>query len=239
MWVSSGRLWCNILSKQVIHTSPHPPPHHLYVPPPPHSLCSSSVTRWLTVSSPWLIFSCCPWVSFLMAWRSFSNILIFRSSSPSRSSTLQVPCPRPGDTLGAGGLGAGEAGEAGRRLPGAAAAGGEEALPAVGAGALTVFPPGLPPLLLPVLLLLPLEPRDESVRFSAAGPISACKRGRRETQVKQVFKNIKDKKDVKRDNNRNAVKRRKLKTTSWEIFDESSRVLVSTGFSGDRLYRIE
>lgn len=152
-----------------LYSPPPPPPLYL---PPGYSLCSSSVTRWLTVSMPWFIFSCWPCVSFRIAWRSFSNIFIFLSSSPSRSSTLQVPFPRPGEALD-GDLGAGEAGEAGRRPPGAAAAGGEEALPTGGAGALPALPVGLllPPTLPPV-------PAGVSVRFKAAGPISACNRGR-------------------------------------------------------------
>lgn len=82
-----------------------------------------------------------------------------------------MPFPRPGEALD-GDLGAGEAGEAGRRPPGAAAAGGEEALPAGGAGALPALPVGL---LLPPLLPVPA---GVSVRFKAAGPISACNRGR-------------------------------------------------------------
>lgn len=148
-----------------IHLLLHLFSHHSFYPalPPPHSLCSSSVTRWLTVSMPWLIFSCSPCVSFLMAWRSFSNIFIFRSSFPSRSSTLQVPFPRPGEPFD-GALGAEEEGDAGRRPPGGCAAGEEEELPVGGAGAL--LPAGL----------LPLLPPDVSVRFKAAGPISACRR---------------------------------------------------------------
>lgn len=80
----------------------------------------------------------------------------------------------------AGGLGAGEAGEAGRRPPGGAGAGGEEEPVLVGeAGAFPVLA-AAPVLLLPllplllVLLVLPV-PTDESVRFKAAGPISACR----------------------------------------------------------------
>lgn len=81
-----------------------------------------------------------------------------------------MPFPRPGEALD-GGLGAEEAGEAGRRPPGAGAAGEEGALPAAGgAGALPVFPGGLLPLVLPLVLT------DESVRFKAAGPISAYRR---------------------------------------------------------------
>lgn len=94
-----------------------------------------------------------------------------------------MPFPRPGEPL-AGGLGAGEAGEAGRRPPGEAGAGGEEpglvgeagAFPVLAAAPVLLLPllPLLPVLLvLLVLLVLPV-PTDESVRFKAAGPISAC-----------------------------------------------------------------
>ncbi len=84
-----------------------------------------------------------------------------------------MPFPRPGEALDEG-LGAGEAGEAGRRPPGGAAAGGEEALPVGGAGTLPVLPAAvlLPELLLLLLLLL----LPVSVRFKAAGPISAYNR---------------------------------------------------------------
>lgn len=134
-----------------------------------YSLCSSSVTRWLTVSRPWSIFSCWPCVSFLMAWRSFSSILIFLSSSPSRSSTLQGPFPRPWEALDDG-LDAGE--ETSRRPPGEAGPGCKELLPEGRAGAFPVLPSRL--LLLPLLLLLLPVPVDVSVRFKTAGPISAC-----------------------------------------------------------------
>lgn len=77
-----------------------------------------------------------------------------------------MPFPRPGEALD-GGLGAGEAWEVGRRLPGVAAEGVEEAPPVGGVGDLTVLPAGL----------LLLEPMDVSVRFKAAGPISACGEG--------------------------------------------------------------
>lgn len=76
------------------------------------------------------------------------------------------------------GLEAGEAGEAGRRPPEGAPPGWEEAPPLGGAGAFPVFPVGLLPLLPPLLLLL-LVLTDVSVRFKAAGPISACSREQR------------------------------------------------------------
>lgn len=138
------------------------------------SLCSSSVMRWLTVSRPWLIFSCWPCVSFLIAWRSFSNILIFLSSSPSRSSTLHVLFARPGGAFDEG-LEAGEAGEAGRRPPGGAPPAWEGAPPAGGVSVFAVLPCEPPPALL-------LLPRGESVRFSTAGPISACNRAEKNDQ---------------------------------------------------------
>lgn len=114
-----------------------------------------------------------------MACLSFSSIFIFLSSSPSRSSTLQVLFPRPGGPL-AGGLEAEEPGEAGRRPPGADPADREEVLLEGGAGALPV----LPAVLLPLPLLLPplFTPTDVSVRFKAAGPISACRREIRNTR---------------------------------------------------------
>lgn len=129
------------------------------------SLCSSSLTRWLAVSKPWLIFSYWPCVSFLMACRSFSSIFIFLSSSPSRSSTLQRAFPRPGTPLAEGF----EAEEPGRRAPWPTAAGpwgGGLALPVAGVGGLVATG-------VPLLLLVPV---DVSVRFRAAGPISAWKR---------------------------------------------------------------
>lgn len=152
--------------------------------PAEDSLCSSSVMRWLTVSRPWLIFSCWPCVSFLIDWRSFSNILIFLSSSPSRSSTLHVLFARPGVAFDEG-LEAGEEGKAGRRPPGGAPPLWEGAPPAEGVFA--ALPCELPP---PPLLLPPpppplLEPRDESVRFKAAGPISACSRAEKNKQAER------------------------------------------------------
>lgn len=108
-----------------------------------------------------------------MAWRSFSSIFIFLSSSPSRSSTLQGPFPRPGVPL-AGGLGPGAAGGAGRRPPGGPGAGGEEPLLEGEAGVLGALTGGLPPLF-PLLLVAAVAPADVSVRFKAAGPISACR----------------------------------------------------------------
>lgn len=87
--------------------------------------------------------------------------------------------PRPGEALDEG-LEAGEDGEAGRRPPEGAPPGWEEAPPLGGAGAFPVLPVGLllplPLPLLPLLLLLLLVLTDVSVRFKAAGPISACSR---------------------------------------------------------------
>lgn len=141
--------------------------------PPIDSLCSSSVTRSVTLPMPWLIFSCWPCVSFLMACRSFSSIFIFLSSSPSRSSTRQVPF-RPEEPLEEG-LGPEVAGEPGRRPPGDDAVDGTGAFPELPVGLL------LPP---PLVLLLPPPPAptNVSVMFKAAGPISACKENRKITQ---------------------------------------------------------
>lgn len=71
-----------------------------------------------------------------------------------------MPFPRPGDPLD-GGLGLGDAADAGWRPPGAGAAGVEEELLVGGVGAALAAG------------LLPLLPTDVSVRFRAPGPISA------------------------------------------------------------------
>lgn len=159
---------------------------------PTDSLCSSSVTRSVTLPMPWLIFSCWPCVSFLMACRSFSSIFIFLSSSPSRSSTLQVPF-RPEEPF-EGGLGPEDAGEPGRRAPGTD---GDGAPPGNGTGAFPDVLVGLllppPPLLLVLLLPPPPAPTDVSVRFKAAGPISACKgkRGNNSVGAKLAERDLK------------------------------------------------
>lgn len=94
--------------------------------------------------------------------------------------------PRPGEALDEG-LEAGEAGEAGRRPPGGAPPGWEEALLAGGAGAFPVLPAGLPlPLPLLLLLLLLLVLTDVSVRFKAAGPISAYNREERTKKLRSL-----------------------------------------------------
>ena len=77
-------------------------------------------------------------------------------------------------------MGPGEAGEAGRRPPGEAPAGEEEALPVGRAGALPELAVGLLP---PLLLLLLLAPTDVSVRFKAAGPISAYRKKARKISL--------------------------------------------------------